>query len=365
MSEKHKIPRINLSLGPESDYQCVDDFLCDFMQVQAIKGGLETGVLERLSVRVESYSSLLSACDLDEQGLTFLLLTLEHHKIIQNSDNSVREANKNTVKTGLYKLSETFSKAFTFKDYLQAKIEFSNFLAPDLIHNIGCFLHSEERYMASSRLFELFDYQRALEITPENIQFTQRWVSLTTALTQYEAGVCLAHHNFSQYNRIMDIGGNSGEFAQQLVEKNPHVFATVVDLPVVCDIGRRHTCNSVARSHLEFYPANALQDPLPGQQCLISFKSVLHDWPEKACLRFLQQAYRALRKSGEVFIFERSAIDLTETPVTYGMLPTALFYRSYRLADDYIPLLKQCGFHDITIKYLPLETGFHIITASK
>ncbi|GAB3113824.1 hypothetical protein G8770_14575 [Aestuariicella hydrocarbonica] len=353
MPDTHAISDSTVTLGAEADYECVDLFLRDFILVQAIKGGMETGLLQKLNRTPATCSSLLSDSGFDAKGLEFLLLTLSHYNVVV----------KNRAEQ--YELSPEFSKAFYFKEYLQAKIEFSNFLAPDLMQNTTDFLHSEAQFMQSSRLFELFDYHRALKVTPENVQFTRRWVRLTTALTRHEAGVCLAHHDFSECLRIMDIGGNSGEFARQIAEQYPQLFATVVDLPVVCDIGREHTAKTAVAQRLEFYSANALQDPLPGQQCLISFKSVLHDWPTEACERFLQQAYKSLKNTGELLIFERSAIDLTQTPVTFGLLPTALFYRSYRTPEEYIPMLQQCGFRQITIKRLPLETGFHMITARK
>ena len=62
----------------------------------------------------------------------------------------------------------------------------------------------------------------------------------TTALTRYESGACIANHDFSPYERMLDVGGNSGEFALRVCQRHSRLRATVYDLPLVCDIGERH-----------------------------------------------------------------------------------------------------------------------------
>lgn len=346
------------------DYLSVEPFCHDFVQLQLIGSGIETGLFDALETGSKTYTQLLKCCDTDTAGLHFLLDSLKHHKVITCDDT----ANPNGANDGSYssyQFTQAFAHAYRFKDLLQAKIEFSNFLAPDLLQHMDSFLRNEHQFMASSRLFELFDYQRALELSEENYHFTKRWMDLTTALTRYEAGVCIAHHDFGPYQRIMDIGGNSGEFVRQICEAHPHIQATVVDLPVVCEVGRDHLSTTAQAAAVEFYPANALLDPLPGHQCAISFKSILHDWPIEACERFIVQASKALRKGGELIIFERGSLDLERYPMTYGTLSTAMFYRSYRDAEEYRPLLEAAGLSTISIEQLALETDFHLIRARK
>lgn len=345
------------------DYLCVEPFSHDFVQLQLLNSSFRSGLFDAIEARSCTFEQLLNKCDADAQGLTFLLDSLCHQKMVETvSDDSGSTSNR---LTDSFRLTDDFRAAYRFKDLLKAKTEFSNFLAPDLLQNIDSFVRDEQEFMAASRLFELFDYHRAIELTDDNYQFTKRWMDLTTALTRYEAGVCIAHVDLSGCQRLMDIGGNSGEFVRQICQSHRQIHATVVDLPVVCEVGQDHLRDTPQAPSVEFYPANALLDPLPGHQCVVSFKSILHDWPIEACERFIAQGCKALRKGGEIIIFERGQLDLQRYPMTYGTLSTAMFYRSYRKAEDYRPLLTAAGLSDITIEYLPLETEFHLIRARK
>jgi hypothetical protein len=94
--------------------------------------------------------------------------------------------------------------------------------------------------MADARVFKFFDYRRALQDSEDNRVWTRRWMRITTALTACEAEACLTRHDFSPHRRLLDVGGNSGEFARRICAAHPGLTATILDLPVVCAIGRDH-----------------------------------------------------------------------------------------------------------------------------
>src|SRR6185503_14477125 len=84
---------------------------------------------------------------------------------------------------------------------------------PDFLLGLTDLVKDERRFMAQSRMFQVFDYARAAAPGPENTERTRRWVRFTTALTRHEAQACLDRHDFSRYAQWLDVGGNSGEFA--------------------------------------------------------------------------------------------------------------------------------------------------------
>ena len=113
---------------------------------------------------------------------------------------------------------------------------------------------------------------------------------MTTTLTKYEAGVVMKHHDFSPYGRVLDIGGNSGEFVLRICREHPEMAATVFDLPQVCEVGRQHVSGEPESARIDFIGGNALSDTLPGGFDAVILKSILHDWPEAAARRFIQRA---------------------------------------------------------------------------
>jgi O-methyltransferase domain len=84
---------------------------------------------------------------------------------------------------------------------------------------------------------------------------------------------------FLATSQMLDIGDNSGEFALQITRDYPTLQATVIDLPVVCEVGRHHVSDQPESERIKFQAANALEDTLPGDQDLVTFKSIFHDRP--------------------------------------------------------------------------------------
>ena len=75
---------------------------------------------------------------------------------------------------------------------------------------------------------------------------------ITTLLTRYEAAVCMDHHDFSQYRRMLDVGGNSGEFVLRICRRYPDISAAVFDLPLVCELGQEHVRGTAEADRISF-----------------------------------------------------------------------------------------------------------------
>lgn len=331
------------------DYLCVDMFLRDFLSVQVLKQAFESGLVAQLEAA--EYMPEMSA--FDRLGREFLLGVLVSSGVVRQDADQIS-------------LTPKFRKALTYRDLLQVKIEFANMLAPDVLQLLHLLLSDETAFMAESTLFELFDYGRAIEPGAENYRFTKRWVNLTTALTRYESAAVIAETDFTQAKDWLDIGGNSGEFALQLARKYPQLSVTVADLPVVCEVGREHVDPFTQLAHrINFIAVNALEHALPAEQGVVSFKSMLHDWPEPAIERLLQQAFAALKPGGRLLVFERAPIDFTQEFPIYGNLPTLLFFRSYKSQQFYRDAIERAGFKHISCRKLSLEMDFHLIEAIK
>jgi SAM-dependent methyltransferase len=163
---------------------------------------------------------------------------------------------------------------------------------------------------------------------------------------------------------MLDIGGNSGEFALQVCRRHTAMRASVLDLPLVCDIGREHVAGASEAERIDFIRGDALAGPLPGGFDLISFKSMLHDWPEKEASLLVAKASRALEPGGTLLIFERGrAAGLVQTD--YCAVPMLLFFRYFRDAEFYERLLSGLGLVDVLTREIRLDVPFCLITAKK
>jgi hypothetical protein len=343
--------RAEISSGIE--YLCVEAFIADAAGARALASAFELGLVDHLLAHQPcAEADLARRARLDARGLALLLGLLRANRVVERDAAGVR-------------LSPAFSAALRYRDLLEAKLDFAAVAAPDFMESFTTLLADPQRFQGAARIFELFSYQRCYDPTPENYANTARWMRITTALTKYEAGACLARHDFPAYRRMLDVGGNSGEFALQACRRNAALRATVLDLPLVCDLGARHVASEPEAGRIDFIKVDREARPFPGGYDLVTFKSMLHDWPDEEMRGFLARARDALAPAGTLLIFERCGFEGREAPLPYGSLPIALFFRSYRERDAYAAPLALAGFRDVRIETFELDLPFVLVTARK
>jgi len=333
------------------EYLVVDEYLRTMVDARALKTAFEVRFIDLLEEHgALSEAAALKALKMDEQGLRFLVALLEANGVIER-------------RRGQIFLQEGFCVALKYRDLLETKLDFAGALINDFADSFTALLMDPASFMGQSRLFQLFDYRRCFEPTLENYQRTRAWMRLTSTLTRYEAAACLELHDFGAHRRMLDVGGNSGEFVLQACRRQPALRGTVVDLPLVCEIGLEHVLGEEEHSRIAFIKADLRAEPLPAGYDLVSFKSMLHDWPEQQALAFLTQAVRAAEPGGTVLIFERGPIAPKGVTPPFSMLPILLFFRSYRQPSVYAMHLESLGCTDVRRQDIRLDTPFHLVTA--
>lgn len=333
-------------------YLEVDRFLETMAGAQALATALELGVIDALSDSPHTPDKLAARAGVEVAGLQLLLGLLAGIGVITIGGD------------GAAKLSERFTAALTYRDLLEAKIDLLRIAVPDFLLGLTDLVKDERRFMAQSRMFKVFDYARASAPGPDNTEWTQRWVRFTTALTRHEAHACLDRHDFSRYAQWLDVGGNSGEFAAQVCARHPRLSATVFDLPVVCEVGAAHLRGRPEASRIHFIAGDARTDPWPKGMDIVSFKSMLHDWPDAEATVLLTRAREALRPGGTLLIFERQRMPLADGPLPYASIPMLLFARAFRDDAWYRSRLDELGFTNARAQHVTLDTTFMIIEAS-
>ena len=339
--------------GDALEFLCVDDFLRTLIDARALKTAFELGLVDQLiEHRSVGFDALGRATGVDRTGLRLLLDLLGANHVVEERGGKVR-------------LRPQFAAALRYRDLLETKLDFAGFTLNDFADLFTALVKNPGSGAPKGRLFELFDYRRGLDPTFENYQRTRSWMRLTSTLTRYEALACMQLHDFSRYRRMLDLGGNSGEFILQLCKRHPGLRGTVLDLPLVCEIGMEHVLAQPEHPRITFIKADLREDAVPGSYDLMTFKSMLHDWPEEDAERFLAKAARALDPGGTLLIFERGPIRVGDSIPPFSMLPILLFFRSYRAPALYTRKLEDLGFRDIECREIELDTPFFLVSARK
>jgi hypothetical protein len=333
-------------------YLEIDRFLETATGAQAVATAIDLGLIDALAAGSMPAVSLVRRLAVEDAGLDLLLGLLAGNGVVAlEADGTVR-------------LTDRFAAALTYRDLLEAKLDFLRVAVPDFLLGLTDLVKEQRRFMAHSRLFKAFDYARAATPGVENTERTRRWVRYTTALTKYEAQACLDRHDFSRYSHWLDVGGNSGEFAAQVCARHLELRAAVFDLPVVCEVGVAHLHGRPEAARIRFVAGDARTDPWPEGLDLVSFKSMLHDWPDAEATLFLSRARAALRPGGTVLIFERQRMPLADGPLPYSSIPMLLFARTFRDDGWYRSRLDELGFTNARVQQLTLDTTFMIVEAS-
>ena len=342
-----------------ADYEflSVNRFLGTEMDARAIKSAIELGLIDFLSANGPSpFDTIWTQHGVNPVGLNLLVDMLEvNGVIIRNGD--------------LIELTPGFAKTLGFRDLLESRMAFADLVWPD-IHELftlfaGGFtaIHGALEGLRAVSIRSL-----CIDVTPDNLKATSAWTRFTTCLTKYEAAAVLDEVEIIAGSTLVDIGGNTGEFALQVCRRHPGVTATVVDLPVVCALGKAHLATAASATEIAriaFFPADMRSHALPAAADLVTFKSVLHDWPETDAEQLLERAFSVVRPGGRLLIFERGPIEARGRRISYAMAPDLVFLHFLRPADLYLKRLARLGFEDIQYQRIELDMGFHLIVARR
>ncbi len=338
----------------EVDFPRVDRFLESEVVAHALTFAFEKGLIDRLDREAAVAADALAAgLRLDPARFGCLAGLLVGGGVFDEPG------------PGLLALAPAFRAVLPYRDLIGAKLGFAAAAAEDLRRSFPAFIADLPAFMAASRTFELFRYDRCFDVTPDNLAASRRWVSYTTCLTRYEAAPGLQRIGLAGHRRLLDLGGNSGEFAAQACRRAPALVATVFDLPVVCALGRENLTGRPEAARITFRPGDMRRDPLPEGHDLVAFKSVLHDWPPDEACALLTRGAQALAPGGRLVVYERTPMPLRDRPAGYVQAADLVFQPFFREARLYTETLSAQGLAEITVDRIDLETPFHLIVAHK
>lgn len=101
-------------------------------------------------------------------------------------------------------------------------------------------------------------------------------------------------YDFSRARTVVDVGGGFGHLAIALVQRHPHLRATVLDLPEVIDLARRRA----AGGEVAFVAGDMFAEVPPADTYVL--KKVLHDWDDARAIAVLRNCRARMPRDGRV-----------------------------------------------------------------
>ncbi|WP_020141385.1 methyltransferase [Streptomyces sp. 351MFTsu5.1] len=174
----------------------------------------------------------------------------------------------------------------------------------------------------------------------------------------------LSGFDWSGFTSFVDIGGARGNFAHQVVTRNPHLKGAVFDLPPLEDAFERHMDRlGATTTPVTFHGGDFFKDDLPKADALV-FGHVLHNWGVEDRLTLLKRAYDALEPGGAVLVYDPMAGG--QQPSMHGALAglTMLVWsrggHEYT-ADELHGWLREAGFWPETVEVEGLHEDVLVI----
>ncbi len=201
-----------------------------------------------------------------------------------------------------------------------------------------------------------FDY---LDEQPE---LAKIFNDLMTGATTDEGAAIVAAHDFSPYQRIVDVGGGHGALLALILDRNPQVTGVLFDAPQVIASAHGALDEHVAQGRAEKTAGNFFEAVPQGGDAYV-LKYIVHDWDDERAVTILTNCRQAMAEDGRVLLVEMS-IPSGNVPSRgkWIDLTMLLFLHSReRTEDEYRDVLQQAGLH--LVKITPTASPFSIIEA--
>jgi ubiquinone/menaquinone biosynthesis C-methylase UbiE len=114
---------------------------------------------------------------------------------------------------------------------------------------------------------------------------------------------------------LFDVGGGSGAFTIALLERNPMLRATVLDLPAVVDVARDYLDEAGVDERVDLVAGNALGGAWPGDQDVVLMSYLLSALSDADVHSVLQRACASLRPGGLLVLHDFMLEDSGPGPV--------------------------------------------------
>jgi hypothetical protein len=175
--------------------------------------------------------------------------------------------------------------------------------------------------------------------------------------SQNSRGVYLANGilnciDFSNRNKILDIGGSSGIYSAVLLNKYPNLSATIFEKSPV-DKVTQYFIDKNSIKNMSVSEGDMFEDNFPDDYDVHLISHVLHDWDKNSVEKILMNSFNSLNSNGKLIIHDAHINESKNGPVSVAeysvLLMSSTFGKCYSIIE-LKEILKKIGFKNIEYK---------------
>lgn len=152
---------------------------------------------------------------------------------------------------------------------------------------------------------------------------------------------------------VLDLCGGDGALLEVLLDHNPHLLGSLLELPEAAALARDRFRESEVGSRVSIYSGNVFDyEPSEHDVCLLCW--VLHDWSDDQARRILETSIAATTTRGQVIVIERPR-DGSRAVLEADLRMLVFFGGRERSTDEWRKLFDEAGL--TTTRETPISTG--------
>ena len=154
--------------------------------------------------------------------------------------------------------------------------------------------------------------------------------------------------NFSKIGTLLDVGGGSGAFLEQVGRAYPKMSLMLFDLPAVAPSAQARFARAGMAARARIDCGSFLKDPIPHGSDAISLVRVLYDHSDATVAQLLEKCHAALPDGGRLFISEPTSGGARPEPagdVYFALYTLAMQTGKARSIEEIVQLCEAAEFH--------------------
>lgn len=138
--------------------------------------------------------------------------------------------------------------------------------------------------------------------SPGGIDWLESFIGAMHYRGVKEAKITAMLLNLSNVNSMLDVGGGSGAFAMEFINKNSNMNAVIFDLPEVIPITTRYVAEEKMTDKISFLSGDYLTDDFGKGYDLIFLSAIIHINSFEENDQLIKKCYDALNNGGQIII---------------------------------------------------------------
>jgi hypothetical protein len=277
-----------------------------------------------------------------------------------------------THQPSLYRLMRCLTSVGVFKKDAEGRFsnsEISEFLRsdnPESMRNAVHMICDREHWNAHGNMFHTvktgetaFDHTFGMPVFPYYMQNPEPAKIFDDAMTSFSAitsNAVVAAYDFSEAERIADIGGGHGALLETVLQSAPGAKGILFDQPQVVE-------NAKVSERVETIGGNFFEE-IPVEADVYLMKFIIHDWNDELSETILSNLAKSAKTGAKVLLIETVVEEEDSTPSMSKLMDLNMLSMTSgkeRTEKEYAELFEKTGFKLTQI--IPTQSPTQIVEA--